>query len=160
MKESHSQELEKLQNENQKELETIKTNYDYKLTQELKKIKNEYSLQLKKIEDKYASKIQEQEEELIKYSSAKIITDNMFESVDNFETIRLKTENAELISQNELLINQFNGMKKKLGALLRDLGPSDLETKLTTIQEQNNKLTILKTKLSKQDNIIKKLTSY
>ena len=148
MKELHSQELEKLQNENLSQIKAIKANYDCKLTKEIENVKNEYSLQLSKIEDKYISKISEQEEELIKYSSAKIITDNMFEGVDNSETIRLKTENSELTSQNELLIKQFNGMKKKL------------ETKLSKIQEQNNELTQLKAKLSKQDNIIKKLTSY
>ena len=148
MNELHSQELEKVKDENSTQLKAIKANYDYHLSNEIEKMKSEYSIQLKKIEDKYVSKIQEQEEELIKYSSAKIITDNMFEGVDNSETIKLKTENAELVSQNELLIKQFNGMKKKL------------ETKLSKIQEQSDELTTLKAKLSKQDNIIKKLTAY
>jgi hypothetical protein len=148
MKELHSQELEKVKDENSTQIKAIKVNYGHKLIREIENAKNEYSSQLSKIEDKYISKISEQEEELIKYSSAKIITDNMFEGVDNSETIRLKTENAELTSQNELLIKQFNGMKKKL------------ENKIAKIQEQEEELTTLKTKLSKQDNIIKKLTAY
>ena len=148
LQQRYNKDLEKMKDENLTQLETIKTNYNHQLSNEIEKLKSEYSSQLKKIEDKYVSKIQEQEEELIKYSSAKIITNNMFESVDNFETIKLKTENAELVSQNELLIKQFNGMKKKL------------ETKLTKIQEQTDELTQLKAKLSKQDNIIKKLTRY
>jgi len=148
LKHNHSVELEKLEVNQSKQLEKIKTEYAEQLSHKIEEIKAEYAEQLKNIEAKYLSRIQEQEEELIKYSSAKIMTENMFEGIDNSETIRLKSENKELTSQNELLVKQFAGMKKKL------------ETKLLKIQEQEEELTSLQAKLSKQDSIIKKLTAY
>ena len=147
---SKIEEQEKLINElRNKEHEhkiLLQQQFNKSLNEQIETIKKDYSIQLSNIQSAFENKIQSLTEENIKLMNENETNNSL--SIDESTKIKLQSENRELTSQNELLISQFNGMKSKI---------NELNNNLKSLNSEN---TELKSRLLKQDNIIKKLTSY
>ena len=137
--------IEELKEKSQKQIDDFKNKFNKDLENQIDELRKSYSEQITTIQKTFENKIEEQEETIIKIQNTKTINETL---TDNTKQIKLESENKELVAQNELLITQFNGIKKKLNEHIEK------------VQEQSDEITTLKAKLLKQDNIIKKLTAY
>ena len=137
--------IEELKEKSQKQIDNFKNKFNKDLENQIDELRKSYSEQITTIQKIFENKIEQQEEQIIKLQNTKTINETL---TDNTKQIKLESENKELVAQNEILITQFNGIKKKLNE------------HINKVQEQSNEITTLKTKILKQDNIIKKLTAY